>query len=78
MAATFPNTDKKKNSSFPPRRGQIKAQIFGSIAKKVVSTASKVGAALEKIRGEDRSGGNSASSTPPSSAYNSDLNSDSS
>ncbi|XP_023878039.1 uncharacterized protein LOC111990497 [Quercus suber] len=65
-----------KNTNFPPKRGQIKAQIFGSLANSVVSAASKVGGAVGRMIGEVGSGRNSASSTPPPSAYNSDGSSD--
>jgi hypothetical protein len=74
MAFAYSNS-----SSFPPKRGQIKAQIFESLAKTVVSRASKLGKAVGRIIGEGGSGsgsGGSASSTPPLSAYNSDGNSD--
>ena len=72
MAFAYSNS-----SSFPPKRGQIKAQIFESLTKTVVSRASKLGKAVGRIIGEGGSGsGGSASSTPPPSAYNSDGNSD--
>ncbi|KAG2673667.1 hypothetical protein I3843_13G090100 [Carya illinoinensis] len=76
MANVTSNTEQKKSTSFPPRRGQVKAQIFESLAKKVVSAVSKVGEALGMNRGNDGNGGASASSTPPPSSYNSDVNSD--
>lgn len=69
---------KKKNNlnvvSFPdlPRRGQIKAQIFNVFIKSVVSTVSKAGESIGKFSGNGGAGG-SASSTPPHSAYNSDV-----
>ena len=65
-----------KNTNFPPKRGQIKAQIFGSLANSVVAAASKVGGAVGRMIGEGGNGRNSASSTPPPSAYNSDGTSD--
>ncbi|KAB1226100.1 hypothetical protein CJ030_MR1G025589 [Morella rubra] len=76
MASASPKNVKKKNSRFPPKRGRIKALIFGSLASKIVSVASKAGEKMERIRREGGSGGNSASSTPSPSAYNSDGNSD--
>jgi hypothetical protein len=74
MATASANTEKKSNGSFDiPKRGQVKAQMFDSLAKTLVSAASKVGKALGGAAG---SGGNSAATTPPPSAYNSDGNSD--
>ncbi|KAJ7980937.1 Transcriptional regulator like [Quillaja saponaria] len=62
----------------PPKRGQIKAQIFESLVKSVTSMASKAGEPLGQNRAEAGGGGgldgNSAStfSTPLLTAYNSD------
>lgn len=83
MASASTNPEKKRNASLPPKRGQIKAQIFESLVETVVSAVSRVGEALGRIRGEgsSSSGGSSvtltppestASSTPHPSAYNSD------
>ncbi|KAF3973211.1 hypothetical protein CMV_003358 [Castanea mollissima] len=69
-------SNSSKNTNFPPKRGQIKARIFGSLANSVVSAASKVGEAVGRMVGEGGSGRNSASSTPPPTAYNSDGSSD--
>ncbi|XVF05625.1 hypothetical protein REPUB_Repub05bG0188900 [Reevesia pubescens] len=72
------DSTKKKETQFPPRRGQIKAQIFESMVKTVVSVASKAKEALGKNKVE-RSDGKSSSSTtttPPQSAYNSEGNGD--
>uniref|UniRef100_A0A2N9G949 Uncharacterized protein n=1 Tax=Fagus sylvatica TaxID=28930 RepID=A0A2N9G949_FAGSY len=69
MASASNNT-----TSCPPKRGQIKAQIFGSLAKTAVSAASKVGKAVGRIIGEGGNGG-TASSTPPPSPNSSDGNS---
>lgn len=62
--------NKEKAASFPPKRGKIKAQIFNSLVKIVTSTVSKAG--KFKGSGGDNSGGDSATSTPPPSDYNSD------
>ncbi|KAK4606268.1 hypothetical protein RGQ29_000501 [Quercus rubra] len=72
METTSSSTPQKENSKLPPKRGQIKARIFESFVKKVVSTASK----LVKIGGKGGCSESSASSksTPPSSAYNSEAN----
>ncbi|KAK3206115.1 hypothetical protein Dsin_020161 [Dipteronia sinensis] len=74
--ATVSSTPQKKNErTLPPRRGKIKEKILKILVKKVVSVASKVGGggAAEKNRGE---GSDSATATPPPSAYNSDANSE--
>ncbi|GMP89121.1 hypothetical protein CsSME_00040824 [Camellia sinensis var. sinensis] len=75
MATTPPNPPK----SLPPKRGQIKAQIFASCVHKIASITSKAGEALGKIRsgGGGRGGsgsGSFTSGTPPPSTYNSDGN----
>lgn len=74
MATASLTPKEKKNTSFPPRRGLIKRQIFAKLVKVVVNKASKPGA-RGKNRAED-GGESSASQTPPPSAYNSDANSD--
>ncbi|KAF3453976.1 hypothetical protein FNV43_RR04418 [Rhamnella rubrinervis] len=61
-------TQKKEKRRVPPKRGQIKGQIFENLIKSVVSMVSKAGETGET------SGGTSASATPPASAYNSDGN----
>ncbi|KAE8656846.1 Detected protein of unknown function [Hibiscus syriacus] len=65
--------NKKKVTRFPPRRGQVKAQIFESIVKSVASVASKGKAkeAMAKNEAEDNDGKSSSSgtSTPPQSGY---------
>lgn len=76
MESDSSNTQKKKTTSFPPQRGQVKAQIFESFVNTFASMVSKVGEVVAKIRGECGSEKNSASSTPPRSSYNSDGNSD--
>ncbi|KAL7173576.1 hypothetical protein ACSBR2_032937 [Camellia fascicularis] len=78
MATTPPNPPK----SLPPKRGQIKAQIFASCVNKIASITSKAGEALGKNRsGGGRGGGGGGSGsgsftsgTPPPSTYNSDGN----
>ncbi|GMI92077.1 hypothetical protein HRI_002877000 [Hibiscus trionum] len=68
--------NKKKVTEFPPRRGQVKAQILKSIAKTVASAASKAREAMAKNKGEGSDGKSSSSgtSTPPQSAYVSEGN----
>ncbi|PSS28945.1 Junctophilin-1 like [Actinidia chinensis var. chinensis] len=74
MASTPPNPSKKQNPSFPPKRGQIKAQIFESWVNALSLAVSKAGEALGRIRrGGVGSSGGSTSESPPPSAYNSDL-----
>lgn len=63
---------------FPPKRGQVKAQIFESFSETVSFAVSKAGEVLAKIKG---GGGGSDSSTsftasPPLSEYASDAYSD--
>ncbi|KAI5322179.1 hypothetical protein L3X38_031251 [Prunus dulcis] len=72
LASASPAPKEKKNTSFPPRRGLIKLQIFEKLVKVVLNKASKPGAQGEN-RGED-GGESSTSQTPPSSAYSSDAN----
>jgi len=67
MATNNSTTDHNRKPSLPPRRGQIKAQIFSSLVKFVVTSFSKD----EQDKGDDN-GGASAKSTPPPSDYNSD------
>lgn len=79
MATGSPSPLKKGNSGLPPKRGQIKAQIFESLKKAVLSVASKSGETLGIRRssgGHGDASGSSASATPPPSGYNSDWNSD--
>ena len=73
MATTSSSTPEKKKASFPPKRGQIKAEIFNGLVTTVVSTISKVGESVRNIIGN---GGGSESSTPPPSTYNSEGNTD--
>ncbi|XWS28921.1 hypothetical protein CRYUN_Cryun25bG0113400 [Craigia yunnanensis] len=67
---------KKKEKQIPPRRGQIKAQIFESMVKTVSSAASKAKEALRKSKEEGNEGKSSSSTTtnPPQSGYNSEEN----
>ncbi|GMP89122.1 hypothetical protein CsSME_00040825 [Camellia sinensis var. sinensis] len=80
--ATTPSNPPK---SLPPKRGQIKAQIFASCVHKLASITSKAGEALGKIGsggggggggggGSGNGRGSSTSGTPPPSTYNSDGN----
>ncbi|OIV99354.1 hypothetical protein TanjilG_17164 [Lupinus angustifolius] len=72
MATTSSSTPHKEKANLPPKRGQIKAQIFSSFVKFVTSKGGKV---TENI-GNNNSGGSAfSSSTPPPSAYNSDISS---
>ncbi|KAK2643249.1 hypothetical protein Ddye_025012 [Dipteronia dyeriana] len=76
MATVPPTPQKKKNErTLPPKRGKIKAKIFETLVNKVVGTTSKADGrgAAEKNGGE---GSDSATTTPPPSAYNSDANSE--
>ncbi|XVF20177.1 hypothetical protein REPUB_Repub11eG0175600 [Reevesia pubescens] len=72
-ASTTPQR-KKKETHVLPRRGQIKAQIFASMVKAVVSAPSKVKEVLRKNKGEGSDGKSSSSTTttPPQSGYNSE------
>ncbi|XWS53226.1 hypothetical protein CRYUN_Cryun11dG0139700 [Craigia yunnanensis] len=75
-ASTTPQR-KKKETQFPPRRGQIKAHIFESLVKTVVSAASKAKEALGKNKeGSDGKSSSSTTTTPPQSGYNSEGNGD--
>ena len=67
---------KKKEMQIPLRRGQIKAQIFESMVKTVISAASKAKESLGKGKGEGSEGKSSSSTTttPPQSGYNSEGN----
>ena len=79
MATGSPSPLKKGNSGLPQKRGQIKAQIFESLKKAVLSVVSKSGETLGIRRssgGHGDASGSSAPATPPPSGYNSDWNSD--
>ncbi|GFZ13185.1 hypothetical protein Acr_23g0015700 [Actinidia rufa] len=76
MASTPPNPSNKQNPSFPPKRGQIKAQILESWVNAISSMVSKAGEALDRIRRGGGGAGGSTSESPPPSTYNSDANSD--
>ncbi|OAY37913.1 hypothetical protein MANES_11G138900v8 [Manihot esculenta] len=67
-------SQKEKKRNLPPKRGQIKAQIFQSLTKSVISMVSKAGEALKIYRGNGGDGGISSStaSTPSLSINNSD------
>lgn len=68
-AATTSTPQNQKNNGnirIPPPRGQVKARIFESLKKAVVS-------ALTGNKGKDAG---SAAGTPPASAYSSDANSE--
>ncbi|OMO91437.1 hypothetical protein COLO4_18387 [Corchorus olitorius] len=74
--ATAPTYPQRKNreTSLPPKRGQVKAQIFESMAKTVVSAFKAfVG---NKGEGSDGKSSSSATTTPPESGYNSAGNGD--
>ncbi|KAG2673666.1 hypothetical protein I3843_13G090000 [Carya illinoinensis] len=74
MASASTNPEKKKNASFPPKRGQIKAQIFESLAETVVSAFSRLGEALGRIRGSEGSSGRSSVSSTPNPSVSSTPN----
>lgn len=62
-----PSNNKKKQ--FPPKRGQIKEEIFKGFAANLSSLATKAGEVVSKIK---QGNTNSASASPPTSSYNSD------
>lgn len=66
------STPQKEKAKLPPKRGYIKAQIFSNLIKFVSSSISRDGKSKEN--GDDKDGG-STTSTPPPSAYNSDVSS---
>ncbi|TKY48482.1 hypothetical protein E2542_SST25901 [Spatholobus suberectus] len=68
------STPQRKKASLPPKRGQIKAQIFNSLVNSVTSTIAKTGESLRNVIGNG-GGSGSATSTPPPSGYNSESNS---
>ncbi|XP_021889791.1 uncharacterized protein LOC110808571 [Carica papaya] len=75
--------DKNKNNegktrTLPPRRGQVKAQIFESFVKNVTYAATKLNKAIVRNLGGGEKGSSDSSTTPPPSGYNSDFASDSS
>ncbi|KAF2321882.1 hypothetical protein GH714_003398 [Hevea brasiliensis] len=73
-SSTSTTSQKDKKRNFPPKRGQIKAQIFQSLTKTVSSWVTKAGEALKRDRGHGADGGISSStaSTSPFSTFNSD------
>lgn len=69
--ATAPSPPRgKSNARLPPKRGQIKAQIFDGLVKTVSSAAAKAGTAI----GLGSNGDTSGTGSPPPSGYNSDGN----
>ncbi|RDX96567.1 hypothetical protein CR513_20760, partial [Mucuna pruriens] len=68
------NTSERKKASLPPKRGQIKAQVFNSLVNSVASAISKTRESLRNVIANG-GGSGSASSTPPPSGYNSEANS---
>ncbi|KAL5056002.1 hypothetical protein RYX36_036684 [Vicia faba] len=66
------STSQKEKPNLPPKRGNIKAQIFSNLIKFVASSISKDAKSKENYDNKD---GGSTTSTPPSSAYNSDVSS---
>ncbi|RXI04492.1 hypothetical protein DVH24_038766 [Malus domestica] len=72
MATASSTPKEKKTTTLPPRRGKIKGKIFRILVKAVIKMASKLGA---RRNNRKEGGRNSASVTPPPSAYNSDANS---
>ncbi|KDP44141.1 hypothetical protein JCGZ_05608 [Jatropha curcas] len=71
-----PSMAQNNKKRTPPIRGQIKAQIFGSLTKSIVSVFSKAGEALKGKRGRDGDGNGGVSpsscATPPVTTDNSD------
>ncbi|XP_073060219.1 uncharacterized protein [Primulina eburnea] len=81
MATDPPKPPRKITPAFSPRRGRVKAQIFGSLAAEMSSLASRTGKVFSRLkRGGDGATSTTASSsvsasaatTPPPSAYVSD------
>ncbi|CAK9172945.1 unnamed protein product, partial [Ilex paraguariensis] len=72
MANISSNPPQTQTTNLPPKRGQIKAQIFESLMGTVVSVTSKVGEALRRWARDGGGGGSSASASSPPSAYCSD------
>jgi len=66
------STSQKEKAKLPPKRGNIKAQILSNLIKFVASSVSWDGKSKEN--GDNQDGG-STTSTPPPSAYNSDVSS---
>ena len=70
---------KSKNTTFPPlpKRGQVKAQIFESLAKSFISVATRgTGGTLRRSGGDGADSGSSPPATPPPSPrLDSDTNS---
>ncbi|KAK3442224.1 hypothetical protein EUGRSUZ_B02450 [Eucalyptus grandis] len=58
------------NGRLPPKRGQIKAQIFEGFVKTLSSAAAKAGNAI----GLGSTGATSGTGSPPPSGYNSEGN----
>ncbi|CAI9301106.1 unnamed protein product [Lactuca saligna] len=66
MAATFPTPPAKKPAtSFPPRRGRVKAQIFEGVAEAVASAASRAGDFLGLIKKDDTPVNEGSKPAPP-------------
>ena len=73
MASTCSTSTPCKEKGSPlPKRGKIKAEIFGSLVKFVAVNVSKVGKVTGN--GKKNNGGGYGSSTPPPSAYNNSYN----
>ncbi|KAL8225175.1 hypothetical protein R6Q57_017732 [Mikania cordata] len=66
MAAPFTTPPvKKSNTGFQPRKGKIKAQIFGGIAESVASAASRARDFFGLVKNDDNT---SSPATPPLSS----------
>lgn len=63
----------RNRTTLPPRRGQIKAQIFESMVKAAKAAAAAAAAAFLGIR-NSRGDSSNSDDTPPPSTYNSDGN----
>ncbi|CAA2992508.1 Hypothetical predicted protein [Olea europaea subsp. europaea] len=75
--ASKPPTQRTQKPNLPPKRGRVKAQIFGSFAETVSSVVSKAGDVLAKIKGSNgAAGSDSSTASPPPSGYASDAYSD--
>lgn len=63
---------RKQATSLPPKRGQIKAQIFESLVETVTSKAEQVLAKIKGGGGSVNGGATSDPSSSPLTAYTSD------
>ena len=73
MATNSPTAQKKNQTTLPPRRGKIKAKIFESLVKTVVSTlTSNAGGGAPEAAAAAAGEASSGSVSPAPTGYNSD------